>query len=243
MHGHHPDEPTFCLLDGEGLSLEELEAMSKLDLTKEASDHGIGNNKGFNLALFPHQKKNIINELMAKFDEEHSESVLAANLESEGAAKIIIQRMSAKVGAVEKERSPSRVSTTGVVAKAFAEAEPTFEVDDDRSMNNIVILEKVVINELTLALSSLALDAVNSHGINPDKIYVTFPKDKADNTSIEDIFQNTNSTDVARLYLWERVVSASVVATFESPVGDPSRILSRHRLDPGWVGERRLRPH
>ena len=127
---------------------------------------------------------------MAKFDEEHSESVLAANLESEGAAKIIIQRMSAKVGSVEKERSVSRVSTTGVVAKGTAEAEPAFEVDDvgalrlyqtfmkdevaacddDRSMNNIVILKKVLINELTFALSSLALDAVNGLGINLDKI-------------------------------------------------------------------------
>ena len=69
---------------------------------------------------FQTKKKNIINELMTKFDEEHSESVLAANLESEGAAKIIIQRMSAKVGSVEKERSVSRVSTTGVVAKGTA---------------------------------------------------------------------------------------------------------------------------
>ena len=98
--------------------------------------------------------------------------------------KIIIQRMSAKVGAVEKERSARRVSTTGVEAKGTAEAEPAFEVDDvigalrlyqtfmndeaacddDRSMNNI---------ELTLALSSLAFDAVNGHGINLDKIYVS----------------------------------------------------------------------
>ena len=42
---------------------------------------------------------------MANFDEEHSESVLAANLESEGAFKIVIQRMSAKIAAAEKERS------------------------------------------------------------------------------------------------------------------------------------------
>ena len=87
--------------------------MSKLDLAKEASDNGTGNIQSYNWALFPSQKKNIINELMAKFDEEHPDSVLAANLESEGAAKIIIQRMSAEVGAVEKERSASRVSTTG----------------------------------------------------------------------------------------------------------------------------------
>ena len=185
----------------------------------------------YNLALFPNPKKNIIDELTAKFDEEHSESVLAANLESEGAAKIIFQRMSAKVGAVEKERPASRVSTTGVVAKGIAEAEPAFEVDDvvgalllyqtfmkdevaacdhDRSMNNIV--KKVLINELTLALSSLAFDAVNGHGINLDKIYVTLTKDEADNTCIKDIFQNTNSTDVTRFQFWERVVSASVVA-------------------------------
>ena len=61
---------------------------------------------------------------MAKFDEEHSESVLAVNLESEGAAKIIVQRMSEKVGAVEKERSASRVSTTGVVQKALRRRSP-----------------------------------------------------------------------------------------------------------------------
>ena len=41
-----------------------------------------------------------------------------------------VQRISAKVGAVEKERSASRVSTTGVVAKGTAEAERAFEVDD-----------------------------------------------------------------------------------------------------------------
>ena len=40
-----------------GSRLGELEAMSKLDLTKEASDSGIGNNQGYNLALFPNQKK------------------------------------------------------------------------------------------------------------------------------------------------------------------------------------------
>ena len=117
--------------------------------------------------------------------------------------------------------------------KALLEAEPALEVDDvvgalrmyqtfvkdeveacddDRSMNNIVILKKVLINELTLALSSRAFDAVNGHGIKVDKIYVTLTNDKADNTCIEDIFQNTNSTDVTRFYLWERVVSASVVA-------------------------------
>ena len=84
--------------------------------------------------------------------------------------------------------------------------------DNDRSMNNIIILKKVLINELTLALSSRALGAVNGHGINLDKIYVTLFKNKADNTCIEDIFQNTNSTDVTHFYLWERVVSASVVA-------------------------------
>ena len=173
VHGHHPDEPTFCILDGDGLSLGELEATSKLDLKEEALDNGIGNNQGYNLALFPNKKKNIINELMAKFDEEHSESVLARNLESEGAAKIIIQRMSATVGAVEKERSALRVSTTGVVAKGTTDLEPAFEVDDvvgalrlyqtfmkdevaacdlDRSMNNIVILKKVLINEVTFGL-------------------------------------------------------------------------------------------
>ena len=85
-------------------------------------------------------------------------------------------------------------------------------MDDDRSMDNIVILKTVLINELTLALSSRALDAVNGHGIKLDKIYVTITKDKAYNTCIEDIFQNTNSSDVTRFYLWERVVSASVVA-------------------------------
>ena len=53
MHGHHPDEPTFCVLDGEGLSLGTLSKPKSW---------------------------NIINELMAKFDEEHSASVLAANL-------------------------------------------------------------------------------------------------------------------------------------------------------------------
>ena len=83
--------------------------------------------------------------------------------------------------------------------------------DDDRSMNNIVILKKVLINELTLALSSLAVDAVNGHGIKVDKIYVTLTKDKAHNTCIEDILPDTNSTDVTRFYRWERVVSASVV--------------------------------
>ena len=139
--------------------------------------------------------------------------------------------MSAKVGAVEKERPVLRVSTTGVVVKGIAEAEPAFEVEDvvgalllyqtfmkdevaacdhDSSMNNIV--KKVLINELTLALSSLAFDAVNGHGINLDKIYVTLTKDEADNTCIKDIFQNTNSTDVTRFQFWERVVSASVVA-------------------------------
>ena len=99
--------------------------------------------------------------------------------------------MSAKVGAVAKERSASRVSTAGVVAKGTVEAEPAFEVgdvigslrlyqtfmkdevaacDDDRSKNNIVILKKVLINELTLALSSLALDAVNGHESTLTKI-------------------------------------------------------------------------
>ena len=53
-------------------------------------------------------------------------------------------------------------------------------------MNNIVIL-KVLIHELTLVSWSRALDVVNDHGINLDKIYVTLTKDKADNTCIEDI--------------------------------------------------------
>ena len=120
---------------------------------------------------------------MAKFDEEHSESVLAANLESEGAAKIIIQRMSAKVGAICVEgfdhwSCGKRHCGGGDVVGALRLCQ-TFvgdEVaacDDDRSMNNIVILKKVLINESTLALSSLALDAVNGHGINLDKIFVT----------------------------------------------------------------------
>ena len=100
--------PPSAYLMAKGSRLGELEAMSKLELTKEASHHGIGNNQICNLALFPNQKKNIINELMANFDEEHSESVLAANLESEGASKNVIQRMSAKI--VEKERSGWRVS-------------------------------------------------------------------------------------------------------------------------------------
>ena len=108
MHGIIQMNPPSAYLMAKGSRLEELEAMSKLELTKEASDHGIGNNQICNLALFPNQKKNIINELMANFDEEHSESVLAANLESEGASKNVIQRMSAKI--VEKERSGWRVS-------------------------------------------------------------------------------------------------------------------------------------
>ena len=200
---------------------------------------------------------------MANFDEEHSETVLAANLESEGASKIVIPRMSAKIAAAEKERSGWRVSNTGVVAKGTAEAEPALEVDDvvgalrmyqtfvkdevaacddDHSINNIIILKKVLINELTLVLSSRSLDAVNGHGINLDKIYVTLIKDKADNTCIEDIFQNTNSTDVTRFYLWARVVSASVVANLNRQLVI-RLILSRHRVVLGWVGERRLRPH
>ena len=121
--------PPSAYLMAKGSRLGELKAMCKLELTKVASDNGIGNNLGYNLALFPNQKKNIINELMAKFDEEHSESVLAANLESEGAAKIVIQKMSAKIAAAEKERSGWRDSHTGVVAKGTAEAEPAREVD------------------------------------------------------------------------------------------------------------------
>ena len=115
--------------------------------------------------------------------------------------------------------------------------------DDDRSMNNIVILKKVLINELTLALSSLAVDAVNGHGIKVDKIYVTLTKDKAHNTCIEDILPDTNSTDVTRFYRWERVVSASVVVNLNRQLVIRPRILSRHRIVPGLVGERRLRPH
>ena len=242
--------PPSAYLMAKGSRLEKLEAMSKLDLTKEESDNGIGNNQGYNLALFPNQKKNIINGLMAKFDEEHSESVLAADLEREGAAKIIIQRMSENVGAVEKERSGWRVSNTGVVAKGTAEAEPALEVDDvvgalrmyqtfvkdevaacddDHSINNIIILQKVLINELTLALSSRALDAANGHGINLDKIFVTLIKDKADNTCIEGIFKNTNSTDATRFYLWARVVSASVDANLNRQV--VIRLGSSHGID------------
>ena len=114
-------------------------------------------------------------------------------------------------------------STVGVVAKGTADAEPAFEVDDvvralrlyqtfvkgevaacddDRSMNFIVILKKVLINELTFALPSRALDAVNGHDLNLDKVYVTSTKDKGGNTCIEDIYQNTKSTDVTRFYLW-----------------------------------------
>ena len=48
--------PPSAYLMAKGSRLE-LEAMSKLDLTKEASDNGIGNNQGYNLALFPNQKK------------------------------------------------------------------------------------------------------------------------------------------------------------------------------------------
>ena len=222
MHGHHPDEPTFCVLMAKGSRLG-------------AGSHvQVGLDEGSVGHSFQTQKKNIINELMAKFDEEHSESVLAASLESVGAAKII----HCPEGVGEKERSASRVSTTGVVAKGTAEAEPAFEVDDvvgalqlyqtflkdevavcddDRGMNSIVILKKVLINELTLALSC-------GHGINLDKVHVTLTKDKADNTCIEDIFQNTNSTDATRFYLWEASGLLQRGCQFESPVGDPSRI-------------------
>ena len=57
--------------------------------------------------------------------------------------------------------------------------------DDDRSMNNIVILDKVLINELSLALTSQALDALNGHGINIDKIYVTLTRAKADTLALK----------------------------------------------------------
>ena len=236
-------------LTAKGSRLGELEAMSKLDWTEGSVGQWYRQQPGLQLGtLSKPKKKNIINELMSKFDEKHSEPVFAANLESEGAAKIITQRMSAKVGAVEKERS---------AAKGTAEAEPAFEVDDvvgalwlyqtfmkdevaacgeDRSMNNIVILKKVLINELTLALSSLALDAVNGHGINLDKIYVTSTTDKADNTCIEDIFQNTNSTDVTRFLHVGTSGLRQRCSQFESPVFDPSRIFSRHGILPGWVG-------
>ena len=70
------------------------------------------------------KKKNIINDLTAKFDDEHTESVLAAYLESKGAANIIIQRMSAKVGAVEKKRSVSRVRPLELRQKALRRRSP-----------------------------------------------------------------------------------------------------------------------
>ena len=52
MQGHHPDEPTFCVLDGEGLSLEGAGSHVQVGLDEEASDNGIGNNQGYNIALF-----------------------------------------------------------------------------------------------------------------------------------------------------------------------------------------------
>ena len=49
--------PPSSYLMTKGSHLGEPEAMSKLDLTKDASDNGIGNNQGYNLALFPNKKK------------------------------------------------------------------------------------------------------------------------------------------------------------------------------------------
>ena len=167
-------------------------------------------------------------------------------MESEVAANIVIRRMSAKIVAAENERSASRVSTIGVGAKSSAEAEPTCLVDDvvgalrlyqtfvrggvaacddDRSMNNIVILKKVLIIELSLALSSRALDAVNGHGINLDKIYVTFTMDKTGNTCIE---HSHSLLPVGTSGLCQRGCQ------FKSPIGDPTRIPTASTCS--WMG-------
>ena len=110
------------------------------------------------LGTLSEPKKKNINELMTKFDDVQSESVLAANLEREGAAKIVIQRMSAKIAKVVKERSASRVSTVGVVRLRLNDVVGALRLyqtfvkdevaacDEYLSMNNIVILKKVLIN-------------------------------------------------------------------------------------------------
>ena len=157
--------PPSAYFMAKGSRLWKLEAMSKLELMKEASDNGIGGKQPrLQLGTLSEPKKRTSStSSWPSSKRRHSESVLAANLESECAANIVIQRMSAKIVAADKEPSASRVSTVGVGAKSNAEAEPTCLVDDvvgalrlyqtfvkdevaacddDRSMNNIVTLEE-----------------------------------------------------------------------------------------------------
>ena len=102
--------------------------------------------------------------------------------------------------------------------------------DDDRSMNNIVILKKVLINELTLALSTLALDAVNGLGINLDKIVRHVNQGQGRQHLHRRHLPKHELNGCHSFFSCGRVVSASVVANL-------NRQLVRHRLVPGWVGE------